>query len=154
MMTPTMLWTDIRITAAGHWSEVALPPYLNIIIIIIIIIIADCEAYNYLNPPDSVLCLQGEEEAGGEAVEVVHAVHVVLWLHLLEVSMVEGEEVPDHREHRPGHVEGGGEAEDGPGPGQLDGGGEEILEEPVLLASILSQVHSVHSPMLSHGKTN
>ena len=101
-----------------------------------------------------MLSLEGKQEAGREAVEIVHAVHVVLWLHQLEVSMVESEEVPDHREHRPGHVEGGGEAEDGPGPGQLYGRGEEILEEPVLLSSILSQVHSVHSPMLSHGKTN
>ena len=102
MMTPTILCTDMRITAAGHWSEVALPPYLIIIIIIINIIISD--------PPYSVLCLQGEEEAGTEAVDVVDTVHVVLGLDLVEVTMGEGEEVPGQREHRPGDVEGGGEA--------------------------------------------
>ena len=98
-----------------------------------------------------MLCLQGEEEAGGEAVDVVHTVHVVLRLDLVEVTMGEGEEVPDHREHRPGDVERGGEAEDGPGPGQLYGRAEEILEEPVLLLGCLGLAHSVHSPVLSGG---
>lgn len=28
MMTPTMLWTDMTMMAAGHCSDVALPPYL------------------------------------------------------------------------------------------------------------------------------
>ena len=83
-MTPTILCTDMRITAAGHWSEVALPPYLNIIIIIIIILLSS----SFL--PDGVLRLQGEQEAGGEAVDVVHTVHVLLWLELVEVPVVEG----------------------------------------------------------------
>ena len=81
-MTPTILCTDITITAAGHWSEVALPPYLNIIIIIIIL--------SSSLSPDSVLRLQGEQKAGGEAVDVVHTVHVLLWLELVEVPVVEG----------------------------------------------------------------
>ena len=84
-MTPTILCTDITITAAGHWSEVALPPYLNIIIIIIIIILS-----SLFSSPDGVLRLQGEQEAGGEAVDVVHTVHVLLWLELVEVPVVEG----------------------------------------------------------------
>ena len=98
-----------------------------------------------------MLCLQGEEEAGGEAVDVVHTVHVVLGLDLVEVTMAVGEEVPGHSEHRPGDVEGGGEAEDGPGPGELYGRAEEILQEPVLLLSSLGQVYSVHSSVLSEG---
>ena len=63
--------------------------------------------------------------------------------------MGEGQEVPDHREHGPGHVEGGGEAEDDPGPGELYGRAEEILQEAVLLLGSLGLAHCVHSPVLS-----
>ena len=66
----------------------------------------------------------------------------------------ESQEIPDDSKHRPGHVEWGAEAEEGPGPWQLYRRGEEVLEEPVVLSSILGQADSVDSAVLSHGKTN
>ena len=49
----------------------------------------------------------------------------------------ESKEIPDDSKHRPGHVEWGAEAEEGPGPGQLYRRGEEVLEEPVLLPALI-----------------
>ena len=51
--------------------------------------------------------------------------------------MGENDEVPDAGKHDPGDDEGGGKAEQGPGPGQVDHGGEEVLEEPVRLLVLL-----------------
>ena len=97
-----------------------------------------------------MLGLQGEEEAGGEAVDVVHTVHVTVFLGLGQITVSEGEDVPDHGKPGPGDVEGGAEAEESPGPGHLYGGAEEVLEEPVLLPRLLGPAHGVHSPVLGH----
>ena len=40
--------------------------------------------------PDGVLGLQGEEEAGGEAVDVVHTVHVIHIFVLADISVTGG----------------------------------------------------------------
>ena len=45
--------------------------------------------------------------------------------------MCEDDEVPDAGEHDPGDDERGGEAEQRPGPRQVDHRGEEVFEEPV-----------------------
>ena len=47
--------------------------------------------------------------------------------------MCEDDEVPDAGEHDPGDDERGGEAEQRPGPRQVDHRGEEVFEEPVYL---------------------
>lgn len=41
--------------------------------------------------------------------------------------MAEEDEEPDDGEENPGEVEGGPEAEESPGPGQVDHRGEEVL---------------------------
>ena len=85
MKTPTMLWILITMTAAGHWVEVILPPYLNIY-------------YNYRlnlkwqsgwklpNLPYSVLGLHTEQEGGGEVHHIVHTDPVILRQCGVEVS--------------------------------------------------------------------
>ena len=47
-----------------------------------------------------------------------------------EVTMGENNEVPDSGKDDPGDDEGGGEAEQGPGPREVDQGGEEVFEKP------------------------
>ena len=84
-----------------------------------------------------VLGLQTEEEAGGEVLDVVHTHNVLLRLVLHQVSMDKGHQVPDHCEDQPGQEEGGGEAHEDHGPGQVDGRREEVLQESVVLLSIV-----------------
>ena len=67
-----------------------------------------------------MLGLQAEEEAGGEVMDVVHADDVVLGPRVAEVPVGEHHQVPDGREEGPRDQEGGGEAEQGPGPGKID----------------------------------
>ena len=50
-----------------------------------------------------------------------------------QVAMCEDDKVPDAGEHDPGDDERGGEAEQRPGPRQVDHRGEEVFEEPVYL---------------------
>ena len=64
--------------------------------------------------------------------DVVHADHVVLGPGVAEVPVGEHHQVPDGREEGPRDQEGGGEAEQGPGPGKVDHRGEEVLQEPVM----------------------
>ena len=62
---------------------------------------------------NGVLCLQTEEEGGGEVVDVVHAGGVVPWHLQLPLGQVVGlqvpvdpeHDVPQHGEHEPGHDE-------------------------------------------------
>ena len=54
--------------------------------------------------------------------------------------MCEDDEVPDAGEHDPGDDERGGEAEQRPGPRQVDHRGEEVFEEPVYLTIVFSSV--------------
>ena len=86
---------------------------------------------------DRVLGLQAEEEAGGEVLDVVHTHNVLLRLVLHQVSMDKGHQVPDHCEDQPGQEEGGGEAHEDHGPGQVDGRREEVLQESVVLLPIV-----------------
>ena len=70
---------------------------------------------------DSVLSLKGEQKAGGEALDVVHTVHMVIVLSLVQITVTkhkdlknlfplwiccipEGEKIPDYSKPRPGHV--------------------------------------------------
>ena len=46
-------------------------------------------------------------------------------------------QVPDHSKHQPGQEEGGGEAHEDHGPGQVDGRREEVLQESVVLLPIV-----------------
>ena len=64
--------------------------------------------------------------------DVVHTDRVVgrPVLPRLEIAVAEGEGVPQPCEHQPGHHEGGREAEEGGGPGEVDHGYEEIFQVP------------------------
>ena len=84
---------------------------------------------NY-DAPYGVLGLEAEEEAGGEAYDVVHAGDVLLPPLLVQVAMGEDHQVPDHSEHRPGDQERGGEAQQRPRPGKVNHGGEKVLQKP------------------------
>ena len=69
-----------------------------------------------------MLRFQREQEAGGEAVDGVDArdVGVVVEVGLLQVSVLEGGEIPDDGKEQPGEEEGGGEdGKDGP-PAQVN----------------------------------
>ena len=59
--------------------------------------------------------------------------------------MCENNEVPDPGKDDPGDDEGGGKAEQGPGPGQVDHRGEEVFEEPVRLLVLLCSPVRVQS---------
>ena len=80
-----------------------------------------------------MLCFQGEEEARGEVLYVLYTSHMVVPKLKTKVAMCEDDEVPDAGEHDPGDDERGGEAEQRPGPRQVDHRGEEVFEEPVYL---------------------
>ena len=62
--------------------------------------------------------------------------------------MDKSHEVPDHSKHQPGHEEGGSKAKEDGGPGQIDGGGEEVLEEAMVLLAVPRV--GVDPPMLAH----
>ena len=70
---------------------------------------------------------------------------MVVWQLKAEVTMGENDEVPEASKDDPGDDEGGGEAEQGPGPGQVDHRGEEVFEEPVRLLVLLSSPVRVQS---------
>ena len=57
-------------------------------------------------------------------------------------------QVPDHSKYQPGQEEGSGKAEKDGGPGQIDGGGEEVLEEAMVLLPVPRV--GVDPPMLAH----
>ena len=157
MKTPTMLWILITMTAAGHWVEVILPPYLNIY-------------YNYRlnlkwesgwklpNLPYSVLGLHTEQEGGGEVLQVFNTDNVILRLDEVEVAVEESDEIPNTSKHQPGGKVGPcniidrqsvwsllvtvntEEIENNPGPGESDGGQEEVCEDSVkTFSSYLSE---------------
>ena len=63
--------------------------------------------------------------------------------------MDKGHQVPDHCKDQPGEEEGGGKAEEDDGPGHVDGGGEEVLEEAMVLLPVVPRV-GVDPPMLAH----
>ena len=96
-----------------------------------------------------VLGLQTEQEAGGEVLDVVHANSVVVGLVVGHVAMDIGHQVPDHSKQQPGQEEGGGKAEEDDRPGHVDGGGEEVFEEAVILLSIVPRV-GVDPPVFAH----
>ena len=58
-------------------------------------------------------------------------------------------QVPNHSKHQPGQEEGGSKAKEDDGPGQIDGGGEEVLEEAMVLLAVIPRV-GVDPPMLAH----
>ena len=64
-----------------------------------------------------------------------------------EVTMGENDEVPEASKDGPGDDEGGGEAEQGPGPRQVDHRGEEVFEKPMCLLVLLSSPVRVQSPV-------
>ena len=70
---------------------------------------------------------------------------MIVWQLKAEVTMGENDEVPDAGKDDPGDDEGGGEAEQGPGPGEVDHRGEEVLEEPVRLLVLLGSPVRVQS---------
>ena len=61
--------------------------------------------------------------------------------------MGENNEVPDPGKDDPGDDEGGGKAEQGPGPRQVDHRGEEVFEKPVRLLVLLGSPVRVQSTM-------
>ena len=61
--------------------------------------------------------------------------------------MCENNEVPDPGKDDPGDDEGGGKAEQGPGPRQVDHRGEEVFEKPVRLLVLLGSPVRVQSTM-------
>ena len=95
-----------------------------------------------------MLCFQGEEEAGGEVLYVLHTSHMVVPKLEAQVAMCEDNEVPDAGEHDPGDDERGGEAEQRPGPRQVDHRGEEVFEKPVRLLVLLGSPVCVQSTVL------
>ena len=76
-----------------------------------------------------MLCLQTEEEAGREALDVLHTVHVVLGQRGAEVPVAQGHQVPHTRKQQPRREEGRGEGEQRPRPVKVDHRGEEVLQE-------------------------
>ena len=92
-----------------------------------------------------MLGFKREEEAGCEVLDVVDAGHMIVWQLKAEITMGENDEVPDAGKDDPGDDEGGGEAEQGPGPRQVDHGGEEVFEEPVRLLVLLRSPVRVQS---------
>ena len=62
--------------------------------------------------------------------------------------MGENDEVPDASKDDPGDDEGGGKAEQGPGPRQVDHRGEEVFEKPVRLLVLLGSPVRVQSTVL------
>ena len=55
------------------------------------------------------------------------------------VTMSEGHKVPHHGEHQPRDVEGGAEAEDGLGPGQVNHWGEEVFQVSAIITTSLAK---------------
>ena len=68
--------------------------------------------------------------------------------------MGENDEVPDASKDDPGDDEGGGKAEQGPGPRQVDHRGEEVLEKPVRLLVLLSSPVRVQSPVFGNNSVS
>lgn len=85
--------------------------------------------------PDGVLSLDTEEEATGEAEDIVNARRpVVLHLNrrqvtLLEVTVREGDQPPDDREAQPGQQEAQNKAQQGPTPLRVHQGREDVLQK-------------------------
>ena len=97
-----------------------------------------------------MLSLQTEEESLSETIHIVHTVDMVIILVKFQVTMDQSQDIPDNGKTGPGHVEGGKEADQCPRPGQLNGGCEEVLQQPVLLPSLLRPGHDVQPPVLGH----
>ena len=105
-----------------------------------------------------MLGLHTEQEGGGEVLDILHTDLVVLRLEGVEVTMEESDEIPNTGKHQPGGKVGPcniidrqsvwsllvtfntEEIENNPGPGESDGGQEEVCEDSVkTFSSYLSE---------------